>query len=201
MDEDIEYDELSEVEDVDDDLDEDLDDDIENVIDDDEIDQDELDKELIDEQNQLLTDEYKSFKQNIIVDDEEYNDSSKFLQKFNNDIKNDYILEYHHECLSKNYDEIKILTKITRDKNNIIIDNLHKTIPILTKYEKTRILGIRTKQLNNGAKPFINIAENIIDNYYIANLELEQKKLPFIIERPLPNNLFEYWKLKDLELI
>ena len=49
--------------------------------------------------------------------------------------------------LSKNLDEIKDLLNVIRDKNNIIVDELHKTIPILTKYEKTRILGIRIKQL------------------------------------------------------
>ena len=78
---------------------------------------------------------------------------------------------------------------------------MHKTIPVLTKYEKTRILGIRLKQLNNGATPYIKIEEDILDNFLVANLELEQKKIPFIIERPLPNNTSEFWRLEDLELI
>ena len=56
------------------------------------------------------------------------------------------------------------------------------------------------KQLNNGSKPFINVNENIIDNNIIANNELQNKVLPFIIVRPLPNRTFEYWKLKDLEV-
>ena len=33
-----------------------------------------------------------------------------------------------------------------------------------------------------------------------ANNELQNKVLPFIIVRPLPNRTFEYWKLKDLEV-
>ena len=32
-------------------------------------------------------------------------------------------------------------------------------------------------------------------------MELKEKKIPFIIRRPLPDNTFEYWKLQDLELI
>ena len=92
------------------------------------------------------------------------------------------------------------MSEIVRDNNNNIIDEFHKTLPILTKYEKTKILGIRLKQLNNGSQPFINIGENIIDNNIIALQELENKKLPFIIVRPLPNRTFEYWKLKDLEV-
>jgi len=40
-----------------------------------------------------------------------------------------------------------------------------------------------------------------LDNFIIAKIELKQKKLPFIIQRPLPNNTFEYWKLEDLEIL
>ena len=130
--------------------------------------------------------------------DEEYDNS---LEKFDEDIKKNFILENHKECLNKNFEEIKNLLKIQKNKDNIIIDELHKTLPILTKYEKTKILGIRLKQLNSGAQPYINVSEKFLDNYYIANKELIQKKIPFIIERPLPNGNFEYWKLKDLEII
>tara|TARA_B110001452_G_C15235631_1_gene427814 strand:+ start:243 stop:923 length:681 start_codon:yes stop_codon:yes gene_type:complete len=137
----------------------------------------------------------------IYDDDLEINDSTDFLQKFDDESKKDYIISNHQECLNKNYEEIKILSNSIRNKDNIIIDELHRTLSILTKYEKTKILGIRTKQLNNNCKPYINISEKIIDNFVIACMELDQKKLPFIIERPLPNNTFEYWKLSDLEIL
>ena len=39
----------------------------------------------------------------------------------------------------------------------------------------------------------------MIDGYLIALKELEQKKIPFIIQRPLPNGKSEYWRLRDLE--
>ena len=103
--------------------------------------------------------------------------------------------------MNHNYDEIKSLSKVTRDEFNIIIDPLHKTIPFLTKYEKTRILGQRSKQIECGAKPLVKVPENIIDSYVIAELELEQKVIPFIIRRPIPSGGSEYWNLKDLEII
>ena len=174
--------------------------------DDDQEDQDDKDldddEEIIGDKEDIKLD-YSDLASNIfnISDDLEINDSSDFLQKFSNDLKDEYIINHHPECLSKNFEEIKILSKVTRDKNNIIIDDMHKTLPILTKYEKTRIIGIRLKQLNNNCKSFINIGENIIDNLIIANKELEEKKLPFIIQRPIPNNTFEYWRLQDLEII
>ena len=42
---------------------------------------------------------------------------------------------------------------------------------------------------------------NIIDGYNLALLELKQKKIPYIIQRPLPSGASEYLKIRDLELI
>jgi DNA-directed RNA polymerase I, II, and III subunit RPABC2 len=123
------------------------------------------------------------------------------IYKLNDEFKMNHILSSHNECLHKNFNEIKELCKVTRDKDGVIIDEMHKTIPLLTKYEKTKILGMRVKQLNNGAQPYIVTNEKLIDNYVIALIELEQKKIPFIIQRPLPNNNFEYWKLHDLDIL
>ena len=124
-----------------------------------------------------------------------------YLQKFDRELRENYILEQHPESISHNYDEIYNLAKVQRNKDNIIVDDLHKTIPMLTKYEKTRILGQRAKQINNGAKPLIPITPNMIDGYLIALKELEEKKIPVIIRRPLPNGASEYWHLKDLEIL
>lgn len=129
--------------------------------------------------------------------DEEYDE--EYYQKFNQGLNNEFLQYFHSETKIPNYMEIEELSNVTRDKNNVIIDNNHRTIPILTKYEKTRILGQRAKQINNGSKPYINVSENIIDGYLIAELELKEKKIPFIIRRPLPNGKSEYWKIKDLE--
>jgi DNA-directed RNA polymerase I, II, and III subunit RPABC2 len=131
--------------------------------------------------------------------DEEEDDD--YLQKFDSEQKQNYILNQHPECEIHNYNEIYNLSKVQRNKDNIIIDDLHKTIPILTKYEKTRILGIRAKQINSGAKPLVKLNTQLIDGYLIALKELEEKKIPVIIRRPIPNGSSEYWHLQDLEII
>jgi len=128
-------------------------------------------------------------------------DDENYLQKFDEELRDQYIDRLHPECLVKNTTEVEHLTLITRDKNGNIIDDNHRTIPFLTKYEKTRILGQRAKQINSGDQPYIDVPHNIIDGYLIAQLELKEKKLPFIIRRPLPNKQSEYWKLHDLELL
>ena len=134
-------------------------------------------------------------------DDDDDDDDENYLQKFDIDINKNYILDNHPECLHHNYDEITSLSKVVRDKDNIIIDPLHKTIPFLTKYERARILGQRAKQIESGAKPLVKVPDNIIDGYIIAELELREKKIPFVIKRPLPDGSCEYWNVKDLEQI
>ena len=124
-----------------------------------------------------------------------------YLKKFDNSIKENYIDTYHPELKKINYDEINALTKVVRNKNGLIVDPLHKTVPILTKFEKAKILGLRVSQLNNGAEPFVKVNENIIDNFIIAERELDAKQLPFIVSRPIPSGKTEYWKLEDLELV
>jgi DNA-directed RNA polymerase subunit K/omega len=186
------------------------DDDIEQVIEGDieaEEEEDEgedgFQKEEIDkDEAEELNNQGSSYKNTYLFNDDlEASDSDQFLQKFGEGLKKDFIAANHQECLSKNMDEIKEFLDVIRDKDNIIIDNLHRTVPILTKYEKTRIIGIRLKQLNNGAEPYIKVAEDIIDNNYIAEKELKLKKIPFIIQRPIANNTFEYWRLEDLEIL
>ena len=123
------------------------------------------------------------------------------LKKLEDCIQKDYLLDIHTELKQINHIELEALSRIVRDKNGNIIDKLHKTIPFLTKYEKTKILGLRTKQINNGSAIFVEAPKDMIDGYNIALLELEQKKIPFIIQRPMPNGGSEYWKVSDLEII
>jgi len=134
-------------------------------------------------------------------DDDEDDDGEMYLKKFDREVNENYIVNNHPECMMQNYDEILAMTTVVRDENNIIIDDLHKTNPFLTKYERARILGQRAKQIETGATPFVKVPENIIDGYLIAEMELQQVRIPFIIRRPLPNGGSEYWKISDLENI
>ena len=132
-------------------------------------------------------------------EDDEYDEN--YLQKFDNEIMKNYVNDFHPECLNHNYDEIEKLSVVVKNSDGIIIDPLHRTIPYLTKYERARVLGQRAKQIETGAKPFVKVPENIVDSYIIAELELKEKKIPFIIRRPVPGGGCEYWNIKDLEQI
>ena len=77
----------------------------------------------------------------------------------------------------------------------------HSTYPFLTIYEKTKVLSLRAAQLARGAPPFIDVPEYLTDVYEIARAELEAKRLPFILKRPLPDGEYEYWRLADLMVL
>lgn len=134
-------------------------------------------------------------------DEDEDADGEMYLKKFDKETNDNYLLNFHPESTLHNYDEVLAMTKVVRDKNGVIVDALHRTIPYLTKYERARVLGQRAKQINTGASVFVKVPENVIDGYLIAELELIEKRIPFIIRRPLPNGGSEYWSIKDLENI
>ena len=138
-------------------------------------------------------------------DDDSDSDSEEYandnLQKFSDEIKKEHIAKHHPEIKLHNNNEIEEMSTCVKNSDGIVVDPLHITNPIMTKFEYTRILGIRTKQLNSGAKPFVKVPEGIVDGYLIAEKELREKKLPFIIKRPIPNGGCEYWNIKDLEII
>ena len=155
---------------------------------------------------------YKSTKKPILttnnytynVDNELFIDDQQF-EKIDDSLKYNYSKIYHPECIHKNFDEMLKLTFIKRE-NNVIKDINHKTLPFLTKYEKTKAIGLRVKQLNSGSKPFINLQKvfntnMVLDTNLIAERELMMKKIPFIISRPITNRKSEYWNIKDLEII
>ena len=76
--------------------------------------------------NQLLN---PNDEQNGVVVEEEEEDEEEdenYLQKFNEQINKNYILDFHPECAIHNQDEIARLSVVTRDPyTNIIIDPLH----------------------------------------------------------------------------
>lgn len=123
-----------------------------------------------------------------------------YLQKLKNIAKDSYIANFHPDSIIHNFDEVLKLSKVSRNKMGNIIDPYHRTIPKLTKYEKAKILGQRAKQIDSGAKAFVNVPPTTLDGYLIALDELKQKKIPFIIRRPIPGGASEYWPVYELEL-
>lgn len=133
--------------------------------------------------------------------DDENDSDNEEKDIIENYVERDIFKRYHPTITQINNQELQLLIKIKRNESGLIDDENHTTIPILTRYERSKIIGLRAKQINSGSELFIDIPDNIIDGITIANMELKQKKIPFIIRRPLPNGKNEYWDINDLDIM
>ena len=169
--------------------------------DDDEEDEDEIPKQEL--QANYTSDEKSDFESDYdsVEDDDESEDENEFYTRIDSEMKNDFIRSVHPEELQDSVNEMNAASVVYRNNDMFIVDENHKTYPFLTKYERAKVLGLRITQLNKGAQPLIQYESNIIDNHLIAERELKEKQIPFIIMRPLPNGKKEYWRLQDLEII
>ena len=128
-------------------------------------------------------------------------DEEEEIVKIENNIEYNILDKYHPEIKQLNNNELNSKIIIKRNKDGFINDVNHTTLPIMTRYERAKIIGLRATQINSGADVLIDIPDNIIDGITIAKMELVQKKIPFIIRRPLPNGKSEYWDINELEII
>jgi len=78
------------------------------------------------------------------------------------------------------------------------------TLPYFSKYEYTALLSARVQQLADGAVPLVPIQEFNRDDprllWNMAEREILERKLPYIIRRQLPNGKSEFWSVSELEL-
>ena len=146
------------------------------------------------------------------IEEEEYEDAGMeeegFLEELPEDITSEVtpelkrLYQQHPECLLDYVEQV--LPKIPLQvlpPGGAKVDPNHRTYPFLTNFERTKMIGLRANQISKGSVPFITVPPHITDVKDIARLELEQKRLPVIIKRPLPNGTYEYWRLADLLLL
>ena len=121
------------------------------------------------------------------------------------DIGNE-LLRFHPEARIDTIESISmdvLLTNVPPSFTNADgqADAKHRSVPFLTQFEKTKILGFRTNQLSQGARPYIAVPEHVTDLREIARMELDARRLPIILKRPMPDGTFEKWRLSDLLIL
>lgn len=73
------------------------------------------------------------------------------------------------------------------------------TVPIMTRFERAKVLGMRTEQLARGAEPMIDVGDwNGRSPSDVAEEELAARATPFVLVRPMPNGKRELWRIRDL---
>ena len=79
------------------------------------------------------------------------------------------------------------------------------TMPYYTKYEQVALIGTRAQQLADGAKPLVSLDGMMTSDprfvWNVAEREVLERKLPFIIHRRLPNGVSEYWSAMELSVM
>jgi len=100
---------------------------------------------------------------------------------------------YHLSIHDDNFNNFNNIYDKTQSKH---LGNKSKLF--ITKYEKTKIIGMRAQQLAGGCPALVTVPKSLSNVIDIALLEYKQQKLPFILERKMPNNSSEYYKISDL---
>jgi DNA-directed RNA polymerase I, II, and III subunit RPABC2 len=70
--------------------------------------------------------------------------------------------------------------------------------PILTRFEKARIVGARALQIAMGAPLLVEPSEGVFNPIDLALFELERNVLPISIRRTLPDGTYQNIPLKWL---
>ncbi len=70
--------------------------------------------------------------------------------------------------------------------------------PFITKFEYTKVIGLRAEQLEKGITPRVEFSGKF-DALKIAEKEFKENKLDYIIERKLPDGKIEAFHVRDLK--
>jgi DNA-directed RNA polymerase I, II, and III subunit RPABC2 len=87
------------------------------------------------------------------------------------------------------------------DQSRMIPNEERTTMPVLSKYERAKIIGLRARLLDEGAKPLVSVPTGLTDVIKIAQLELRAKKCPVIVYRTFLNGSYEAWKITDFMVV
>lgn|SRR5690606_6387950 len=77
--------------------------------------------------------------------------------------------------------------------------NIKKTSNRMTRFEYTMLVAARALQISAGMTPLIDYKkEGLIEPLEIAERELNERIIPLVIQRTLPDGSKEVWKVKDM---
>ena len=75
--------------------------------------------------------------------------------------------------------------------------NERTTSKYMTKYERARVIGTRALQISLNVPVMVETAGET-DPLKIAQKELQEKNIPIIVRRFLPDGSFEDWSIDEL---
>jgi DNA-directed RNA polymerase I, II, and III subunit RPABC2 len=136
------------------------------------------------------------------MSDREYDDDDMSVDGFDEGSLNDEFDENDVEEKEEDQIDMEFIDAGEQEaKAKEMQANLAKeriTTRFLTKYEKARIVGARALQISKNAPIMVEPEPGEWDPLKIAEKELVERKIPFIIRRYLPDNSYEDWRVDEL---
>jgi len=97
---------------------------------------------------------------------------------------------------------------LTKEDQNSKANKVRITPSFMTKYERARIIGTppsiegtRALQISKNAPVLVELGKEDMDPILIAEKELAERKIPFVIRRYLPDGSFEEWRVNELSIV
>ena len=142
--------------------------------------------------NELATNELVTNEPIINEDSDEDDEVSEYNSESDDDLDDDLIEEGD--------DDFKVID-FTNIYENMANKKDKKTLPIMSKFEKARIIGVRAQQIADGAIPAVKVPDKMRSTIEIAKLELKERRIPLIIRRILAKNKYEDWRIDEFDMI
>jgi DNA-directed RNA polymerase I, II, and III subunit RPABC2 len=133
------------------------------------------------------------------MSDNEYDDDDRSLggdESFNDEFNDGDVEEKEDEQHDMDFIEVGGEGQVKEISSQPSKERV--TTRFLTKYEKARIIGARALQISKNAPIMVEPKPGEWDPLKIAEKELLERKIPFIIRRYLPDNSYEDWRVDEL---
>ena len=135
------------------------------------------------------------------MSDNEYDDDDNSAGNFDEGSLNDEFNEGEVEEKEEEHQDLEFIEvgdQPLPGKEPVQPSRERVTTRFLTKYEKARIIGARALQISKNAPIMVEPKAGEWDPLKIAEKELLERKIPFIIRRYLPDNSYEDWRVDEL---
>ncbi len=136
------------------------------------------------------------------MSDNEFDHDDEVSENFPESINDDFDVEEEEE--GEGNDDSHKEADVIIDEKQANLTNKNPSVErvttrYLTKYERARVLGARALQISKNAPILVEFDKTTMwDPLKIAEKELQEGKIPFIIRRYLPDGSFEDWKVCEL---
>lgn len=89
-------------------------------------------------------------------------------------------------------------TTTTRRRSTVATIAARRTLPVLTRFERAKLLAMRAEQIAAGGQvTFRNDTGEFVTPVEIATEELRRHVIPFYVVRTLPDGTVEQWHVRD----